>query len=116
MRCLDLSVERWDAGALAWADAVAFSVPMHTAMRLALEGHGDRAGDPSRATRVHLWPLRAREPRPQRARQAADTVIAGEYEPGLVAWVDGGLAPGAGAGLGERPAAGFGTRHTRASA
>ena len=36
VRCLDLSVERWDAGALEWAQAVGFSVPMHTAMRLAM--------------------------------------------------------------------------------
>src|SRR3954464_4692293 len=34
VRCLDLSVERWRE--LDWAEAVAFSVPMHTAMRLAM--------------------------------------------------------------------------------
>ena len=36
VRCLDLSVQPWDPGALAWAQALGFSVPMHTAMRLAL--------------------------------------------------------------------------------
>src|SRR2546430_5363460 len=36
VRCLDLSVERWDPGAIEWAERVAFSVPMHTAMRLAM--------------------------------------------------------------------------------
>ena len=36
VRCLDLSVERWDTRALEWAQAVGFSVPMHTAMRLAM--------------------------------------------------------------------------------
>src|SRR5438093_8154765 len=36
VRCLDLSVERWDAGTLEWAQAAGFSVPMHTAMRLAM--------------------------------------------------------------------------------
>src|SRR5206468_3737373 len=35
VRALDLSVESWDADAVAWADRVAFSVPMHTAMRIA---------------------------------------------------------------------------------
>src|SRR5438045_9120711 len=35
VRCLDLSVERWDTRALEWAQAVGFSVPLHTAMRLA---------------------------------------------------------------------------------
>ena len=38
VRTLDVSVERWDVDLVAWADAVAFSVPMHTAMRLAVEG------------------------------------------------------------------------------
>jgi hypothetical protein len=42
VRCLDLSVQPWDAGALEWAQAVGFSVPMHTAMRLALSA-GRRA-------------------------------------------------------------------------
>src|SRR4051812_49809005 len=36
VRCLDLSVERWETRALEWAQAVGFSVPMHTAMRLAM--------------------------------------------------------------------------------
>jgi hypothetical protein len=36
IRCLDLSVQPWDADAVEWAQAVGFSVPMHTAMRLAL--------------------------------------------------------------------------------
>ncbi len=35
---LDVSVEPWDPELVDWADAVAFSVPMHTAMRLAVEG------------------------------------------------------------------------------
>nr|MDQ3306055.1 radical SAM protein [Actinomycetota bacterium] len=33
---LDLSVQPWDTDLVGWAEAVAFSVPMHTAMRLAL--------------------------------------------------------------------------------
>src|SRR5207245_5186330 len=36
VRRLDLSVQPWDPDALDWAQAVGFSVPMHTAMRLAL--------------------------------------------------------------------------------
>ncbi len=35
MRCVDLSVDPFDVELLSWADAVACSVPMHTAMRLA---------------------------------------------------------------------------------
>jgi hypothetical protein len=37
VRALDLSVEMWEPECARWADAVAFSVPMHTAMRLALK-------------------------------------------------------------------------------
>ena len=36
VRCLDLSVQPWDPDGLEWTQAVAFSVPMHTAMRLGL--------------------------------------------------------------------------------
>jgi hypothetical protein len=36
VRCVDLAVDPLDPEALTWADAVACSVPMHTAMRLAL--------------------------------------------------------------------------------
>jgi hypothetical protein len=35
VRCTDLSVEMWDPALGAWADKVGFSVPMHTAARLA---------------------------------------------------------------------------------
>jgi hypothetical protein len=37
VRALDVSVDPWDAALVAWADEVAFSVPMHTATRLARE-------------------------------------------------------------------------------
>jgi hypothetical protein len=35
VRAVDVSVDEWDADLAAWADEVAFSVPMHTATRLA---------------------------------------------------------------------------------
>jgi hypothetical protein len=37
VRCLDLSVQPWDADALTWAQALGLSVPMHTAMRLSID-------------------------------------------------------------------------------
>jgi hypothetical protein len=37
VRCVDLAVEELDPGAVDWADVVAFSVPMHTATRLAVQ-------------------------------------------------------------------------------
>ncbi len=61
-RCLDLSVQRWDElgpEAVDWAEAVAFSVPMHTAMRLAATAARCRATTPPRAAAVLLRPVRA---------------------------------------------------------
>src|SRR5215207_2654397 len=99
VRCLDLSVERWDAGALEWAQAVGFSVPMHTAMRLAMRAAaGVRRARPELP--VCFYGLYAPVSRDLTVGALADRVIAGEYEPALTAWV-GALAaggpPGAGA-------------------
>jgi radical SAM superfamily enzyme YgiQ (UPF0313 family) len=92
VRCLDLSVEQWDPTALEWAGAVAFSVPMHTAMRLAM-----RAARAVRAARPELpicfYGLYAPISRDLTLGRLADRLIAGEYEPQLVAWassLDGG--------------------------
>jgi radical SAM superfamily enzyme YgiQ (UPF0313 family) len=88
VRTLDTSVETWDDEALAWAGAVALSVPMHTAMRLALQVAAEvrraRPGMP-----VCLYGLYATVSRDLTLEGLADRVIAGEYEPQLVAWVDG---------------------------
>jgi len=92
VRCLDLSVEPWRPELVDWAEAVAFSVPMHTAMRLAL-----RAARAIRRRRpelpICLYGLYAPVSRDLTVGAVADRVIAGEYEPALVAWIDG-LAAG----------------------
>jgi len=92
VRCLDLSVEPWRPELVDWAEAVAFSVPMHTAMRLAL-----RAARAIRRRRpelpICLYGLYAPVSRDLTVGAVADRVIAGEYEPALVAWLDG-LAAG----------------------
>lgn len=86
--CLDLSVQAWDAAAVEAADAVAFSVPMHTAMRLAL-----RAAEQVRRLRpdvpVCFYGLYAPVSRDATVGRLADAVFAGEYEPALVAWASG---------------------------
>jgi radical SAM superfamily enzyme YgiQ (UPF0313 family) len=88
VRCLDLSVERWDPAAVEWAERVAFSVPMHTAMRLAM-----RAAQALKRDRPELpvcfYGLYAPVSRDLTLGRLADRVIAGEYEPALVAWAGG---------------------------
>jgi radical SAM superfamily enzyme YgiQ (UPF0313 family) len=94
VRTLDTSVEPWNPALVTWADAVAFSVPMHTAMRLALRGAAAvRAARPDLP--VCLYGLYAAVSGDVTLGPAgvADHAIAGEYEPELVAWV-GGLAAG----------------------
>src|SRR4051794_41971237 len=69
VRCLDLAVERWRGDDVEWADRIAFSVPMHTAMRLALraaeQGRRPRAPPPTRPSRLEPPGRRAPPPRPR---------------------------------------------------
>ena len=85
---VDLSVQPWDPDALARAEAVAFSVPMHTAMRLALAAAAvvrrDRPEVP-----ICLYGLYATASSDPTGDGVVDRVLAGEYEPALVSWVDG---------------------------
>lgn len=88
VRCVDVAVDPLDPTAFDWADRVAFSVPMHTAMRLALQvAETIRAGWPELP--LCFYGLYAQVSRGHIVRSAADTVIAGEYEPGLLAWAGG---------------------------
>ncbi|HEV7864325.1 MAG TPA: CUAEP/CCAEP-tail radical SAM protein [Acidimicrobiia bacterium] len=89
VRTLDTSVEAWAREPVEWAEAVGFSVPMHTAMRLAL-----RAAAAVRTARpevpICLYGLYATMGRDLTLGPAgvADRAIAGEYEAELVAWAD----------------------------
>ncbi|HXQ90457.1 MAG TPA: CUAEP/CCAEP-tail radical SAM protein [Acidimicrobiales bacterium] len=88
VRCTDLAVDELDVELLEWADAVACSVPMHTAMRLARRVCAEiRAHRPDVA--LCLYGLYAGLDGAQGAEPVADVSIAGEYEPRLVSWVDG---------------------------
>src|SRR4051812_9657185 len=93
VRCLDLSVQPWDPAAVEWAHKVAFSVPMHTAMRLAM-----RAAQEVKPTRPDLpvcfYGLYAPVSRDLTLGRLADRVIAGEYEPALLAWAANGAPAG----------------------
>jgi radical SAM superfamily enzyme YgiQ (UPF0313 family) len=98
VRCLDLSVQPWDPAAVEWADKVAFSVPMHTAMRLAMRAAQEVKGKP-----VCFYGLYAPVSRDLTIGRLADRVIAGEYEPALLAWVDDATAAGPELDLGRHP-------------
>ena len=87
VRCLDLSVQPWDPGALAWAQAVGFSVPMHTAMRLALSA-GRRVRREHPELPICFYGLYAKVSRELVERELGARSIAGEYEPALAAWVN----------------------------
>ena len=87
VRCLDLSLERLDERELDRAEAVGISVPMHTAMRLGL-----KAAELIRSHRPDLpvcfYGLYAPVGRDLTVGRLADRVIAGEYEGGLLTWVE----------------------------
>src|SRR5439155_13018486 len=87
VRMLDVSVEAWETELVDWAHAIAFSVPMHTAMRLAIQGavaaRSRRPGIP-----VCFYGLYATVSRDRSSERFDAFVAAGEYEPALVAWAD----------------------------
>ena len=82
---IDLAVEPWDQERFDEADAVAFSVPMHTAMRIAVESAGrlrrDRPDVP-----IAFYGLYAAVGADRTLREFADRAIAGEYLDDLVEW------------------------------
>ena len=87
MRAIDVSVEPWDPALVDWAEAVAFSVPMHTAMRMAVAlAASVRARRPELP--VCLYGLYAAMSRELTA-GLVDRAIVGEYEPALLAWANG---------------------------
>jgi radical SAM superfamily enzyme YgiQ (UPF0313 family) len=91
VRCLDLSVEPWDdqgQALLDWTDVLCLSVPMHTAMRLAL-GVAEAAKTRRPALPVCLYGLYAAVSADLTVGRHADQVIVGEYEPALVSFVSG---------------------------
>jgi radical SAM superfamily enzyme YgiQ (UPF0313 family) len=90
VRTLDLAVQAWDPALVGWADGVAFSVPMHTAMRLATEG-AEAARRIKPQISVCFFGLYATVD----GTAVVDYAVAGEYESGLVAWADGAPPPSA---------------------
>jgi len=89
VRALDLSVQSWEPDLVDWADAVAISTPMHTAMRLATEVarsiKRQRKDIP-----VAAYGLYAATSGDALDDTAFDRAIVGEYEAALVAWLEDG--------------------------
>ncbi len=93
VRCEDLSISRWSAASVDWAEAIGFSVPMHTAMRMAVKAA--RAARRRRpGTPICFYGLYAPLSENGTLTGLADHILGGEYESGLVEWVEG-LAPNA---------------------
>jgi len=97
VRALDVSVQPWDKALVEWAELVAFSVPMHTAMRMAVP-LATSIRDRRPYLPICFYGLYAAMGRDRTTAAIADLVIAGEYEPALIAWAEGAgtsRAPGA---------------------
>ncbi len=86
VRAVDLAIDPWDDDAFVWADAVAFSVPMHTAMRLAVAG-ATRLRSMRPELPICFYGLYAPVARDRTLGTVADRLLAGEYETGLAHWV-----------------------------
>lgn len=86
VEALDLAVQDLEPGASERFDAVAISVPMHTATRLALIAaariRSERPDLP-----IALYGLYAGVPEGD-GLSSVDAVLSGEYEPDLLAWLD----------------------------
>lgn len=83
---LDLAVEQWDPAHLAGVGAVAVSVPMHTALRLAIEA-GKRVRAVDRPIPIAFYGLYAGVGAESTLGEFADRLITGEYEDALVEWI-----------------------------
>jgi radical SAM superfamily enzyme YgiQ (UPF0313 family) len=85
---LDLAVQPWDDREIAWAEAVAISVPMHTALRLALEVAGRlRLVRPDLPIALHGLYAGVAVGNPLIG--PGDLLAAGDVGPALAGWLEG---------------------------
>ncbi len=87
VKARDLAVESWDPSLVDWADVVAISTPMHTAMRLAIDV-ADQVKQQRPDLPVATYGLYAGMASPGES-APFDRAIVGEYESELVHWVSG---------------------------
>ena len=84
VQTLDLAVEDWSSAVIDWAEAVAISVPMHTALRLA-SAAANRIRSQHAAMPIAVYGLYGAMGDSKHG--LFDRSIAGEYEGPLTAWV-----------------------------
>ena len=82
VRCRDLSIEEWDPKDIAWADRIAFSVPMHTATQIARQAI-TRVRTQRPELLVAGYGLYA-----EMLVDLADCVLTGETDSALLDWVE----------------------------
>lgn len=87
MSCLDLSLQKLDAGPFAAADIVAIYVAMHTATRIAVEAI-PRIHDLAPTAHLCVYGLYAPMNEEMLRALGVDTVLGGEFEPGLLSVVE----------------------------
>lgn len=87
VRTTDIAIESFDGVDLDWPDAVGFSVPMHTALRLALAAR-TRLGQ-RRKVPACFFGLYADAARISGVAQPGDLFVAGEALGAITAWLDG---------------------------
>ena len=93
VECLDLSVGPMDLSVVQRADLIAFHIPMHMATRMAMKAL-DRVRQVNPITHICFFGLYASANAPYLKKAGAQTILGGEFEPGLVNLVHR-LAPGA---------------------
>ena len=84
VRCLDLALEPLDPQAIAWAELVAFHLPMHTATRLALAA-AERVRALNPGAHLCFYGLYGALNESLLRRAGGDTILGGEFEEGLAA-------------------------------
>ena len=91
--CVDLSVEELDIDSVKAIDAIAFSVPMHTAMRLAV-GAARKVKELRPDLPIAFYGLYADVGSELNHGSVVDAIFCGEYEAPMVDWALGSTEPG----------------------
>lgn len=100
VRALDLSIQEFSDEMVEWAERVAISVPMHTAMRLGMDV-ARRVRDRRPHLPIAFYGLYASVASTHVLGNLADALISGEYETALVKWVEGAAEGGVHVELGR---------------